>query len=584
MLPVGTTLEQKHFPKATLTLIVANVLAFLVELLAPPVSLTWIGENLAFGPRNLSPVAFVASLFLHGDVYHIVGNMLYLWIFGAPVEDRVGSKRFALFYFGAGSVANVMFTVMEFARTDAPTSAAIGASGAVSGVMAIYLYRCFYSKLKMVVSPVFLPVNINIPAAPFILFWFFQDFFYGLVAMSRPTGVAHWAHVGGFIFGLTVSRLNRYGHEAAVEHYSDRLVEKLRSGDGWKSMADDRELLKLLKLSNGSPEVHQQLAQFYAAKGRTDEAKEHYHKAAGKYASTNQLYAAFVVLDHLRTLGRPMGLPHHLRAADALSAQGYVEDAYEVLVPVLTESAPAVLAERARLLHLKTCRSIGKDEEAGESLGQFRRLFPKSLRMREAEQALTRDPGSLFPAPQPAPETAPDASAADDEPENKALTIAACAGQLITDPLFIFLWLASTFFLSWFSWHHYMQIVIFLAALLMTAFIRVDWTHAWRELTVDEQQSRKEADYSTLTNRAALAERSENFPRAAELYEQVLGIAPSNIQVRFDLARIYLHRMQDHASAARHLRTLADTAPKGHPYRAFALEELKRFPGHRQHP
>jgi len=112
---------------------------------------------------------------------------------------------------------------------------------------------------------------------------------------------------------------------------------------------------------------------------------------------------------------------------------------------------PAALAERAHLIYLKTCRSLGKDDEASAALeasvSSFRRAPPSRSRA-----VLTVPPGTIYPAPPPSPPSdAAPAEADVDAPESKTLTIAACAGQIVTDPLFVFLWLAVTFVLSAFA-------------------------------------------------------------------------------------------------------------------------------------
>jgi tetratricopeptide (TPR) repeat protein len=221
-----------------------------------------------------------------------------------------------------------------------------------------------------------------------------------------------------------------------------------------------------------------------------------------------------------------------------------------------------------------------KDEEASAALEQFPQLFPRSLRLREAAQVLTLRPDSIFPAQQPAPASDPGPpEAEDDAPESKTLNVAACAGQIVTDPLFVFLWLAVTFILSEFARHISMQLVIFLSAFALTAFIRIDWTHAWRMMSVDEKSSRQEADHALVLNKASLAERGENYPKAAGLYEEVLQADPLNIQSRFNLARLYLDRLHDQSKAVVHLKKLIATAPPDHPYRQFADEELKKNTG-----
>src|SRR3990172_5517052 len=135
MLPVGTTLEQKRFPQATATIIIATVVVFLWE-----GSLDYLlGERmrlLAFGLGNLGLIGLFTSIFLHADIFHIVFNMLFLWVFGPPVEDRVGKKLFFVYYLGAGVAANIFEVLVDVIHNPDSNMVGIGASGAVSGIMA----------------------------------------------------------------------------------------------------------------------------------------------------------------------------------------------------------------------------------------------------------------------------------------------------------------------------------------------------------------------------------------------------------------------------------------------------------------
>ncbi len=290
MIPVGTNLERKKFPIATLGLIGTNIFIFVIEMLLPHDVVGWTFQHLGFGPATRNPISLVTSLFLHGDIYHVAFNMLFLWVFGGPVEERIGSRDFLTFYFGAGFVAGILSVVMEMIARPDSTVPGIGASGAISGIMALFLYRCFYAKLKLVITPLFLPHQVNVPVFPLVLLWFFQDVAMGIFSLSVPTGVGHWAHVGGFAFGIGIGRFKRYGHEGQVEQLRSRILQHLSNGGGWK--AAEKDLLKLLKKAPDDPEVHHDLARLYAERGETAAAERHDAAAVQRYFSSRNPTAA----------------------------------------------------------------------------------------------------------------------------------------------------------------------------------------------------------------------------------------------------------------------------------------------------
>jgi membrane associated rhomboid family serine protease len=142
------------------------------------------------------------SLFLHGSILHILGNLLFLWVFGNNVEDHLGPWWFAAFYVAAGLVA----TAIQFVLTADSTIPVIGASGAVAGLMGAYLV--WWPKAKVLsIVPVLLFIVIEIPAFIVLLVWFGLQFF-----TASDSGIAWFAHVGGFAFGAFVAALVRLVH------------------------------------------------------------------------------------------------------------------------------------------------------------------------------------------------------------------------------------------------------------------------------------------------------------------------------------------------------------------------------------
>jgi membrane associated rhomboid family serine protease len=153
-------------------------------------------------PARFDAVAVFTSMFLHGDWGHFLGNMLFLWIFGDNVEDRLGHLKYAAFYMVCGAAAVFAHVFMNPAST-IPT---IGASGAIAGVMGGYFVLYPNSRVLALV-PLFIVFEvIEVPAILFLGLWFLMQFFYGVgsIAKSGATtgGVAFWAHVAGFVAGM----------------------------------------------------------------------------------------------------------------------------------------------------------------------------------------------------------------------------------------------------------------------------------------------------------------------------------------------------------------------------------------------
>lgn len=159
----------------------------------------WSGE---YGPAA-SLVSILVAMFLHAGWLHFGGNMLFLWIFGDNIEDRLGHLRYLVFYLLCGIAAALCHAFFN-ADSRLPS---LGASGAISGVLAAYLFLYPRARILTLV-PILLFATVEVPAFLFIVFWFVVQFFSGTASLSTSTpttgGTAYFAHIGGFLAGIVL--------------------------------------------------------------------------------------------------------------------------------------------------------------------------------------------------------------------------------------------------------------------------------------------------------------------------------------------------------------------------------------------
>jgi membrane associated rhomboid family serine protease len=212
MLPLKDTIPSRTFPIVNWTLISLNVLTFFWLAGAGPGSERLVAA-FAFVPKRFlldlaNPYEYLTlftSMFMHGGWAHLFSNMLALYIFGDNVEDRMGSGRYLVFYLLSGLAAAFVHLFFN-ASSPVPT---VGASGAISGVLAAYLIFFPGSRVITLIPVFFLPWFVEIPALFYLGMWFFSQLFNGLFSIAAGVqsfgGVAWWAHVGGFMAGLILA-------------------------------------------------------------------------------------------------------------------------------------------------------------------------------------------------------------------------------------------------------------------------------------------------------------------------------------------------------------------------------------------
>jgi len=215
MIPLYDVIPSRTTPVVTVGLIAVNVLVFLFEVsLGDSVDLFL--QTYGLIPADFSLPTMVTSMFLHGGFSHVGGNMLFLWIFGDNVEDRMGHLRFLLFYLLCGTAAALAQTLMQ------PDSLLpmVGASGAVAGVMGAYFV--LYPQSQIVTFVLF--TFIEVPAIVFLGLWFVLQFVSGVgsvAASASAGGIAFWAHVAGFAAGVIGVFLFRRPERQRVEWWDD---------------------------------------------------------------------------------------------------------------------------------------------------------------------------------------------------------------------------------------------------------------------------------------------------------------------------------------------------------------------------
>jgi membrane associated rhomboid family serine protease len=221
MFPLSDVIPSRTTPYVTVGLIALNVLTFLYETQLSPLELQLVAQVYGVVPAYFTWPTLVTSMFLHEGWMHVLGNMLYLWIFGDNVEDRLGHFGYLIFYLGAGAAA-ALGQVIVSAGSTIPM---IGASGAIAGVMGAYFVLYPHSRVLTVIFLVFFLDLIEIPAIFFLGIWFVKELFSGvgsLGARALNGGVAFWAHIIGFSVGALVGAFWRM-REASRRQYWDGL-------------------------------------------------------------------------------------------------------------------------------------------------------------------------------------------------------------------------------------------------------------------------------------------------------------------------------------------------------------------------
>jgi membrane associated rhomboid family serine protease len=219
MLPLKDNIPTRTTPVVTIGLIVANTIVWFWQMSRPDLAL---GDSFFPCDVNNSCVAGTpphlpwyegafTSMFMHGGWLHILGNMLFLWIFGNNVEDALGHVRFLIVYVMAGLAAAALqtFVTLHWAGAQGASVPNVGASGAIAGVLGAYFVLYPGAKVTTAVF-VFLVFFIQVRAVYFLGYWFLLQLFEGGIGLTHPQsggGVAFFAHVGGFLFGMLTAWL-----------------------------------------------------------------------------------------------------------------------------------------------------------------------------------------------------------------------------------------------------------------------------------------------------------------------------------------------------------------------------------------
>ncbi|MBM3761977.1 MAG: rhomboid family intramembrane serine protease [Acidobacteria bacterium] len=207
MFPLRDSEQSQSRPYITMILIAINLLVFAYQLSLDGFSLNHFFETWGTVPGRLEPITLLTAMFLHGGWMHLLGNVWFLWVFGDNIEDILGRANFLTFYLLSGlggGLAHVAFNSGSMIP-------AIGASGAISGVMGAYLMRFPKSRIQTLLFFFVFATTIEVQASLMIGYWFVVQLFsgFGQLASSSATGggTAWFAHIGGFVAGLALIRI-----------------------------------------------------------------------------------------------------------------------------------------------------------------------------------------------------------------------------------------------------------------------------------------------------------------------------------------------------------------------------------------
>ena len=375
-------------PWATLALVLANVAVFYAMFLLSPAGQKSVLENLMFIPKDiegfnllLSPLT---SMFLHANAGHLWGNMAFLWAFAPAVEERLGAKKFVLLYLLTGllgSLAELVIGRLFFHET----IHGMGASGAVSGIMGLFMVRCYIKKL-IIPLPLFglfsakLKVNSLLPLGLFFLL----DLKGGVRELAgSPSGIGYWAHLGSMTGGVLIAILFRLHWKAAEEKYTEAGLAAMDEQFFRRESMDALE--SALQLNPDNEAALLGLAREYALT-RKPEGRDLYQRAIRLKLRASPEQALEIYKEYFGVYNQMVEPDLQYRLAGIFYRQGDHEPTARALEMVILEpSASDDTRQRAFYQLVVLLAENNMLEAAHYRLEQFKEQFPRAELAKAAE-------------------------------------------------------------------------------------------------------------------------------------------------------------------------------------------------------
>lgn len=383
-------------PWVTYGIILANVVIFYgFELNVSP---DFISNNLIFLPREPDlvnvPLSAFTAIFLHGSGGHLWGNMTFLWVVGSAVERRVGRQRFTWLYLLTGLVGGFVYILVEFVF-HGEAGHALGASGAIAGIMGIFAVRCYFKSMVfplpiLGIFSLILPISLKIRLNSLVIMalFFLSDLSGGIQQITGESGsmIGHWAHLGGMISGMLIAGYLKLGEDAVEERHLEIGIKASEAATGFEG--GERSLQIALDRSPDNIDALLGMARLKTKFRGTLEGREQYEKAIRLIMAERPAEVVVVFREYFAKYHEvPSETPLVSRLAEALQREGETDlciHCLERLVELPNVSRPVrekALFQLATLLEFTSCF-----EAARCCFARFAAEYPDSLLAEKARE------------------------------------------------------------------------------------------------------------------------------------------------------------------------------------------------------
>ncbi|MBI3399288.1 MAG: rhomboid family intramembrane serine protease [Deltaproteobacteria bacterium] len=384
---------------ATYSIILVNIVIFYGIELNPLIDTEFLFNNFMFIPEKPvlwnTPISAFTAIFLHGSDFHLWGNMIFLWVVGTVVERRIGWQKFLLLYFITGLLAGLAYITIHYIFMG-EVGHALGASGAIAGIMGIFAVRCYFKSMVfplpiLGIFSLILPVSLKVRLNSLVIMglFFLLDLSGGIGQISGEnfSNIGHWAHIGGMVGGMTLAGFMGLGKGAIEERHLEIGINASNEGIGLGE-AEHSLRIALEKNPNNS-EALLHLARIKSKFTLTDEGRDFYQKAIQIVAASKPQEAAALYREYYSKYLKGVEPMLQYRLAGIFYKSKDLDMASRCL-EILANSAntPPEIRERSMFQCAMVLEEMGLNEAAKGFYSHFLEAFPQSSAVPKAKAKL----------------------------------------------------------------------------------------------------------------------------------------------------------------------------------------------------